>query len=74
MLRVLEWPIESKDLHGQALLEILDDSSLEFEFIVPSKWQARLKIGLPFRVHIDATGTTYPAKVQRIGARIDAWS
>lgn len=59
---------------GQALLEILDDSSLELEFIVPSKWQAWLKIGLPFQVHIDETGKSYPAKVQRIGARVDALS
>jgi len=57
---------------GQALLEILDDSTLELEFIVPSRWLAWLRPGATFDVNIDETGKTYPAKVQRIGARVDA--
>ncbi len=56
---------------GQALLEILDDSVLELEFIVPSKWMAWLKPRYAFQVRIDETGRSYPAKVQRIGARVD---
>jgi RND family efflux transporter MFP subunit len=56
---------------GQALLDIIDDSQLELEFIVPSKWLAWLKPGSAFQVAIDETGKTYPAKVQRIGARVD---
>ena len=56
---------------GQALLDILDDSSLELEFIVPSKWLAWLKPNQGFQVAIDETGKSYPAKVQRIGARVD---
>lgn len=56
---------------GQALLEILDDSVLELEFIVPSRWLAWLKPGYVFQVGIDETGKSYPAKVQRIGARVD---
>ncbi len=56
---------------GQALLEILDDSVLELEFLVPSRWLAWVKPGYAFQVRIDETGKTYPAKVQRIGARID---
>lgn len=56
---------------GQALLDIIDDSTLELEFIVPSKWLAWLKPGYGFQVAIDETGKTYPAKVQRIGARVD---
>lgn len=56
---------------GQPLLEILDDSVLELEFIVPSRWLAWLKPGYAFQVQIDETGKTYPAKVQRIGARVD---
>ncbi|GAB4060931.1 efflux RND transporter periplasmic adaptor subunit [Uliginosibacterium sediminicola] len=56
---------------GQALLEIIDDSALELEFIVPSKWLAWLKVGSGFQVKIDETGKTYPAKVQRIAARVD---
>lgn len=56
---------------GQALLEILDDSALELEFIVPSPWLAWLKPGYAFQIKIDETGKTYPAKVQRLGARVD---
>ncbi len=56
---------------GQPLLEILDDSVLELEFIVPSRWLVWLKPGQGFQVAIDETGKVYPAKVQRIGARVD---
>ncbi|CAG1001623.1 Multidrug resistance protein MexA [Rhodocyclaceae bacterium] len=59
---------------GQALLDILDDSALELEFIVPSKWLTWVKAGTAFQVRIDETGRTYPAKVQRTGARVDAIS
>lgn len=56
---------------GQPLLDILDDSALELEFIVPSKWLAWVRPGHGFQVKIDETGRSYPAKVQRIGARVD---
>lgn len=56
---------------GQPLLDILDDSVLELEFLVPSRWLAWLKPGYVFQVRIDETGKSYPAKIQRIGARID---
>jgi RND family efflux transporter MFP subunit len=56
---------------GQALLDILDDSALELEFIVPSMWLAWVKTGTAFQVRIDETGKTYPARVQRVGARVD---
>ena len=56
---------------GQAMLEIIDDSVLELEFIVPSKWLAWLRMGFNFKVFIDETGKSYPAKVQRIGAKVD---
>lgn len=59
---------------GQPLLEILDDSSLELEFIVPSKWMAWLKSDYKFQIKIDETGKQYPAKITRIGARIDTVS
>lgn len=56
---------------GQGILEIIDDSALELEFIVPSRWMAWLKEGYRFQVKIDETGNTYPAKVQRMGAKVD---
>jgi RND family efflux transporter MFP subunit len=59
---------------GEPLLEILDDSELDLEFIVPSRWLAWLKPGHAFSVAIDETGRTYPARVRRIGARVDPLS
>jgi len=56
---------------GQALLDIIDDSVLELEFLVPSTWLAWLKVGAAFDVHIDETQKKYPAKFTRIGARVD---
>ena len=56
---------------GQALLEIIDDSVLELEFIAPSRWLAWLRPGHIFQVRIDETGKSYPAKVLRIGAKVD---
>lgn len=56
---------------GQAILDIIDDSVLELEFLVPSKWLAWVKAGTRFQVDIDETRKSYPARVQRIGARVD---
>lgn len=56
---------------GQPLLEIIDDSTLELEFIVPSRWLVWLRQGYEFQVKIDETNKSYPARVQRIGARVD---
>ncbi len=56
---------------GQALLDIIDDSVLELEFIAPSQWLSWVKVGSKLQVKIDETGRTYPATVQRIGARVD---
>ncbi|WP_082583882.1 efflux RND transporter periplasmic adaptor subunit [Noviherbaspirillum sp. Root189] len=56
---------------GQPMLDILDDSVLELEFLVPSRWLAWLKAGYGFQVRIDETGKSYPAKILRLGARVD---
>jgi len=56
---------------GQAILDIIDDSVLEIEFLVPSKWLAWIKAGTRFQVDIDETRKSYPARVLRIGARVD---
>lgn len=56
---------------GQALLEVLDDSVLEVEFIMPSRWLQGVRVGSKVQIAVDETGRTYPAKVQRLGARVD---
>ena len=56
---------------GQPLIEILDDTSLEIELIAPSRWLDRLKPGSAFELHIDETNKTFPARVTRLGGRVD---
>lgn len=56
---------------GQALLDIIDDSVLELEFLVPSHWLGWLKPGVALSVQIDETQKAYPARFTRIGARVD---
>lgn len=56
---------------GQALLDILDDHGLEVELIAPSRWLSWLKPGYDFQVHIDETDKTYPARITRLGGKVD---
>lgn len=56
---------------GQPLMEILDDSALELEVLVPSSWLVWLRPGQRLRVQIDETRRSYPARFVRIGARAD---
>ena len=57
---------------GQALLEVIDDSVLDVEFIVPSRWLAWLKVGMPFDVQVDELGgRLVKARVARLGAQVD---
>lgn len=71
--RVVEQKVRAQQFvqPGQALLDVLDDSVLELDFVVPSKWLVWLKPGHAFQTAIDETGKTYPVKLIRIGARID---
>jgi membrane fusion protein (multidrug efflux system) len=71
--RVAEQKLREKQFvqAGQPILDIIDDSSLELEFIVPSRWLAWLKPGYPLRVRIDETLDSYPAKITRLGAKVD---
>jgi membrane fusion protein, multidrug efflux system len=56
---------------GQALLDIIDDTTLELEFIMPSRWVVWAKPGHKFNVRIEDTNKTYPVKLLRIAARAD---
>lgn len=74
--RVVEQKVRAQQFAqtGQPVLDILDNSALELEFIAPSKWSPWLVEGYKFQVRVDETGKTYPAKITRVGARIDAIS
>lgn len=71
--RVVEQKVRAQQYvqPGQPLLDILDDSVLELDFVVPSKWLVWLKPGTEFKAAIDETAKTYPVKLVRAGARID---
>jgi RND family efflux transporter MFP subunit len=56
---------------GKPVLTIIDTSRLELKMIVPSKWLAWLKPGNGLTVQVDEVGKAYPAKVARIGAKVD---
>jgi RND family efflux transporter MFP subunit len=56
---------------GKPLMEILDTRHLELQMIVPSRWLSWLKKGSPLSVRVDELGRDYPARVIRLGARID---
>ncbi|RAU21120.1 efflux transporter periplasmic adaptor subunit [Paramagnetospirillum kuznetsovii] len=59
---------------GQPILDILDDSALNAEFIAPSSVVNSLKTGAAVQIAVDETKKTYPAKIARIGAKVDAVS
>jgi RND family efflux transporter MFP subunit len=60
---------------GKPLMDILETGALEVRMIVPSNWLAWLKPGGRFSVQIEELrGRSYPARVIRVGARIDPLS
>lgn len=69
-VEVLVHPHESVSEH-QPLIAILNDRELELQLYIPSWWLSWLKSGDDFSISIDETGKSYPAKVTRLGARVD---
>jgi len=70
VIEILAHPHESVSEH-QPLLAILNDKELELQLYIPSWWLSWLKTGDDFTIRIDETGKSYPAKVTRLGARVD---
>ena len=56
---------------GDPLLEILNDKSLEIEFMAESKNLASLAVGKKFQVSVNETGKTYTAEITRLGGKVD---
>ncbi len=56
---------------GAPLLDILDESTLELELIVPSRWLAWLAPGAGFKVRITETNRDYDATLTRFSGRVD---
>lgn len=59
---------------GQPVIDVVSDRDLEVELLAPSLWLSRLRVGTGFTFHIDELGESFPATVNRLGARIDAVS
>lgn len=59
---------------GKPLMDIIDTGRLEVRLIVPSRWLSWLKPGNSFTVRIEELGRSYPARILRLGARIDPLS
>ncbi len=57
---------------GAPLLELISDGPLKLRLNVPSAWLRQVRVGTPFEVDINETGRSYPAKVTRVNARVDA--
>lgn len=59
---------------GTGLIEIIDDSELELELIVPSAWLGWLNVDSTFEFLVDETDETHSATIVQIGAMVDAVS
>ena len=66
MIRVNQFVSE-----GQPVMELLSDSRLVLEFIVPSAWVSWFVPGYAFTVTIDETGGSYQATLSYLGGRVD---
>lgn len=59
---------------GTPLIEIIDDTALQLEFIAPSRWLNWLEPGLELEVGLDDTGKVYTARLEYTAAKVDAMS
>lgn len=53
------------------MIVVIDDTTLEIELVVPSKWLNWLRPGTGFEIVIDETGDTGHGEVERIAAEVD---
>ena len=56
---------------GTPLVDVLDDSAYELEFLAPSTWLSRLRVGMVVRVSVDEVRRNAVARIVRISPRID---
>lgn len=66
--KVNEYESVSQD---QELISILDDTDLEIEILVPSRWLTWLKPEQKFTFLVDETGERHAATVTRLGSVVD---
>ncbi|AMO57232.1 efflux RND transporter periplasmic adaptor subunit [Endozoicomonas montiporae] len=59
---------------GTKLLWLLEDTKLDVNLVLPSRWLVWLDEGSEFTLQVDETGKKYSGHVVRLGARVDAVS
>lgn len=74
--RVVERHAETHEIPATSapILTVVDDSSLELDLIVPSTWLRWVQKGTSFDFAVDELGKSYKARVDRLGAKVDAVS
>jgi membrane fusion protein (multidrug efflux system) len=73
IVELLAHPYESVSEH-QPLMAILDDSQLEVRLYIPSWWLSWVQDDTTFNIEVDETGKSYPARITRLGAKVDSAS
>lgn len=56
---------------GQALLELADTSVFEAEFLAPSAWVRRLRVGAELSLQVDELQTKQAAVIARVADKVD---
>ncbi len=71
--RVVERHAETHEIPAinAPVLTVVDSSTLELDLIVPSTWLRWVKEGTKFEFAVDELGQRFPARVQRLGAKVD---
>lgn len=59
---------------GQALIDVVNTSSLKAQMFVPGGWAGWLRPGTQLRIHVRETGESFPARVSRMNSRVDGVS
>ena len=74
--RVVERHAETHEIPAAnaPIMTVVDDSALELDLIVPSTWLRWVQAGTQFDFAVDELGTTFNARVARLGAKVDAVS
>ena len=71
--RVVERHAETHEIPAinAPIMTVVDSSTLELDLIVPSTWLRWVQKGTKFEFAVDELGQRYPARVARLGAKVD---
>jgi len=74
--RVVDLQIQAHEMPiaGKPIISIVADGDAEIELVVPSSWLIWIRAGADFAFFVDETRRSYPAKIVRVGAAVDAVS